>query len=55
MSDQRVYNFSAGPSMLPLSALERAASEITNYRGSGMSVMEMSHRSKVFLQIFEEA
>ena len=54
MSDQRVYNFSAGPSMLPLSALERAGSEITNYRGSGMSVMEMSHRSKVFLKIFEE-
>lgn len=54
MSDQRVYNFSAGPSMLPLSALERAGSEITNYRGSGMSVMEMSHRSKAFLQIFEE-
>ena len=40
--------------MLPLSALERAGSEITNYRGSGMSVMEMSHRSKVFLKIFEE-
>ena len=54
MSDQRVYNFSAGPSMLPVSALERAGSEITNYRGSGMSVMEMSHRSKVFTQIFEE-
>ena len=45
--NERVYNFSAGPSMLPLSALERAGSEITNYRGSGMSVMEMSHRSKV--------
>ena len=54
MSDQRVYNFSAGPSMLPLSALERAGSEITNYRGSGMSVMEMSHRSKIFMQIFAE-
>ena len=54
MSDQRVYNFSAGPSMLPLSALERAGSEITNYQGSGMSVMEMSHRSKVFVKIFEE-
>ncbi len=54
MSEQRVYNFSAGPSMLPLSALERAGSEITNYRGSGMSVMEMSHRSKVFQQIFDE-
>ena len=55
MSDQRVYNFSAGPSMLPLPVLGRAGSEITNYRGSGMSVMEMSHRSKVFLQIFQEA
>ena len=55
MSNQRVYNFSAGPSMLPLSALERAGSEITNYRGSGMSVMEMSHRSKVFMKIHEEA
>ena len=54
MSDQRVYNFSAGPSMLPLSVLERAGAEITNYHGSGMSVMEMSHRSKVFIQIFEE-
>ena len=54
MANERVYNFSAGPSMLPLEILERAGSEITNYRGSGMSVMEMSHRSKVFLQIFEE-
>ncbi len=54
MSDQRVYNFAAGPSTLPLSALERAGAEITNYRGSGMSVMEMSHRSKVFLDIFQE-
>jgi len=54
MSDQRVYNFSAGPSMLPLTALERAGSEIANYRGSGMSVMEMSHRSKVFMDIFQE-
>ncbi len=52
MSDQRVYNFSAGPSMLPLGALERAGAEITNYQGSGMSVMEMSHRSKVFEKIF---
>ena len=54
MSDQRVYNFSAGPSMLPLEVLERAGAEITNYRGSGMSVMEMSHRSKVFDQIFQD-
>ena len=54
MGNERVYNFSAGPSMLPLEALERAGAEITNYQGSGMSVMEMSHRSKVFLKIFEE-
>ena len=52
MAEQRVYNFSAGPSMLPLEALERAGAEMTNYRGSGMSVMEMSHRSKTFDQIF---
>lgn len=52
MSKGRVYNFSAGPSMLPLEVLERAGSEITNYGGSGMSVMEMSHRSKVFDGIF---
>ena len=54
MSSFRVYNFAAGPSVLPLSALERAGSEITNYRGSGMSVMEMSHRSKMFMDIFQE-
>ena len=54
MTQQRVYNFSAGPSMLPLEVLQRAGSEITNYGGSGMSVMEMSHRSKVFEQIFQE-
>ena len=51
----RVYNFSAGPSMLPLEVLERAGAEITNYQGSGMSVMEMSHRSKMFDQIIKEA
>ncbi len=50
----RVYNFSAGPSMLPLTALERAGAEITNYQGSGMSVMEMSHRSKMFQKIFDD-
>ena len=54
MSDSRVYNFAAGPSVLPLSVLERAGAEITNCRGSGMSVMEMSHRSKIFLDIFQE-
>ncbi len=55
MNDQRVYNFSAGPSALPLEVLTRAGSEITNYHGSGMSVMEMSHRSKVFDGIFQGA
>ena len=40
--------------MLPLSVLETAASEMTNYKGSGMSVMEMSHRSKVYQSIFDE-
>ena len=54
MGSQRVYNFSAGPSMLPLEVLERAGSEIANYQGSGMSVMEMSHRSKVFQKIFDD-
>lgn len=54
MFNERIYNFSAGPSMLPQSALETAAAEMLNYRGSGMSVMEMSHRSKVYLSIFEE-
>ncbi len=53
-TNHRVFNFSAGPSMLPLEVLERAAAEMTNYKGSGMSVMEMSHRSKAFLQIFED-
>ncbi len=52
---QRVYNFSAGPSMLPLSVLEKAAAEMTNYQGSGMSVMEMSHRSPVYQGIIDEA
>ncbi len=51
---ERVYNFSAGPSMLPLEVLEKAGSEITSFGGSGQSVMEMSHRSKIYLEIFEE-
>ncbi|MDW7657338.1 MAG: 3-phosphoserine/phosphohydroxythreonine transaminase [Bacillota bacterium] len=50
----RVYNFSAGPSMLPLKVLERAAAEMTDYQGSGMSVMEMSHRSPVYEAIIGE-
>ncbi len=44
----RVYNFSAGPSMLPLPVLEKAAAEMMDYQGSGQSIMEMSHRSKVY-------
>lgn len=49
----RVYNFSAGPSMLPLEVLKRAGSEITEYGETGQSVMEMSHRSKEYIEIFE--
>ena len=49
---ERVYNFSAGPSVMPESVLKKAGSEILNYGGSGMSVMEMSHRSAVFTDIF---
>ena len=52
---ERVYNFSAGPSMLPLQVLETAASEMLNYKGSGMSVTEMSHRSPVYDEIIKEA
>lgn len=51
----RVYNFSAGPSMLPESVLERAASEMLDYEGSGQSVMEMSHRSNVYDGIIKGA
>ncbi|GMO45993.1 MAG: 3-phosphoserine/phosphohydroxythreonine transaminase [Termitinemataceae bacterium] len=51
----RVFNFSAGPSMLPLEVLEKAASEMTNANGSGQSVMEMSHRSADFYPIIESA
>ena len=54
MENQRIYNFSAGPSELPMEVLERAAKEMTNYAGSGMGVMEMSHRSKVYLGIYDE-
>ncbi len=54
MSEKRIYNFAAGPSTLPLEVLEQAKEELINYGGSGMSVMEMSHRSKLFLSIFEQ-
>lgn len=52
---ERVYNFAAGPSALPESVLRRAGAEILNYQGCGMSVMEMSHRSPVFREIFDGA
>ena len=51
----RVYNFSAGPSMLPLEVLERAQAEMLCYGDSGMSVMEMSHRTPEFEQILHDA
>ena len=51
----RVYNFSAGPSMLPKEVLERAASEMLDYGGSGTSVLEMSHRSPVYDEIIKGA
>ncbi|MFR6537654.1 MAG: 3-phosphoserine/phosphohydroxythreonine transaminase [Lachnospiraceae bacterium] len=51
----RVYNFSAGPAVLPEEVLREAADEMMDCRGCGMSVMEMSHRSKVFDQIIKEA
>ena len=51
----RIYNFSAGPSMLPLSVLQKAADQMLDYEGSGMSVMEMSHRSPVYAKIITDA
>lgn len=54
MKREEVFNFSAGPSVLPREVLDRAAAEISNYNGSGMSVMEMSHRSRFFQEIFDD-
>ena len=51
----RVYNFSAGPAMLPTPVLERAQSELLDWQGSGMSVMEVSHRSKAFVAAADQA
>ena len=51
----RVYNFSAGPAVLPEEVLQEAAEEMLDYRGCGMSVMEMSHRSKTFETIIDDA
>ena len=55
MNYNRVYNFSAGPSMLPVPVLERAAAEMLNYNGSGMSITEMSHRTKAFDSVIQNA
>lgn len=55
MKYDRIYNFSAGPATMPVEVLEEVASEVLNYKGSGMSVMEMSHRSKVYQTIIDEA
>lgn len=54
MTEKRVFNFSAGPSTLPESVLEKAAKQMLNYENSGMSVMEMSHRSSSYLDIFQK-
>ncbi len=51
----RSFNFSAGPATMPVPVLEEIRDEMLNYRGSGMSVMEMSHRSKVFQEIYDNA
>lgn len=51
---ERIFNFAAGPSMLPLEVLEEAQRDLISYKGCGMSVMEMSHRSKQYQAIFDE-
>ncbi len=51
----RIYNFSAGPAVLPEEVLQQAAADMMDYHGCGMSVMEMSHRSKMFQEIIDEA
>ena len=54
-SGDRKWNFSAGPACLPLDVLEDCKEDLINYKGTGMSVMEMSHRGKDFMKIAEEA
>ena len=53
--ENRVFNFSAGPSTLPLEVLKQAQSELLNFNGSGMSITEMSHRTKTFMAVNDEA
>ena len=55
MLRDQVYNFAPGPSTMPESALKTAAAELLNFRGSGMSVMEISHRSALFQEVFDSA
>ena len=55
MKYNRTYNFSAGPATMPEPVLEEIRDEMMNYKGSGMCVMEMSHRSPVYQQIIDEA
>ena len=54
-ANKTVYNFSAGPCCLPKPVLQQAAADLVDYKGTGMSVMEMSHRSKAFTTIAEQA
>ena len=51
----RPYNFSAGPAAMPEAVLQTAAAEMLDWHGSGMGVMEMSHRGKEFISIYEQA
>jgi len=55
MASDRVFNFSAGPSAMPLEVLEEVQKELVNYKGTGMSIMEMSHRSKEFMAVASQA
>ena len=52
MEAGRIFNFSAGPSCLPLDILKEAQAEVLNYHGTGMSIMEMSHRNKEFAKLW---
>ena len=55
MAREQTYNFAPGPSTMPVSALETAAAELLDFKGSGMSVMEISHRSALFQEVFDSA
>lgn len=55
MEAGRIFNFSAGPCCLPIEILKEAQAEVLNYHGTGMSIMEMSHRNKEFTKIWNNA